>query len=173
MNMLITALNQLVGKVSSPLRQFWQLRQPRERIVLRYGIAALLAILFYLLLIAPAVSGRTRIEKSIPFLRQQSAELQSLISRAATFSDHPAPMRLPINQATIEAALMKKNLIANSIVINGDNATVQFSGVAFSGLLDWLDEMQKTAHWEVTHTNINAQVDTVTAVVTLRQQQHE
>ncbi|QRX82383.1 type II secretion system protein GspM [Glaciimonas sp. PAMC28666] len=173
MSALITAFDQFTDKVGSPFRQFWQLRQPRERTVLRYGAAILSAVLFYLLLIAPAVSGRTRLEKILPLLRQQSAELQSLISRAATFSDHPVAMRLPLNQATIESALLKKNLIAKSIVIGGDNATVQFSGVTFSGLLDWLDEMQKTAHWEVIDININAQVDTVTAVVTLRQQQHE
>jgi len=62
------------------------------------------------------------------------------------------------------------------VLISGDFAKVQLADVAFAGLLDWLDEVQKTAHWQVTDATVTAvgtQAGWVNGSVTLRQLKHE
>jgi len=167
--------NQTKEKFAMPIKDFWQQRQPRERVMLSCGLAVVLSALVYLLLIDPALSGRMRLQKSLPVLRQQAAELQLLTARAATLSGRTAQLVAPLSKGAIDTALTGKGLMAKSVVMSGDFAKVQLSDVAFAGLLDWLDEVQKTAHWQVADATVtlSAQAGVVNASVTLSQQTHE
>ncbi|PUA19102.1 type II secretion system protein GspM [Glaciimonas sp. PCH181] len=169
----MTTIHALPMRLAQLFQDFWQQRQPRERTVLGCGFAVVLLALLYLVLIDPALSGRLRLQKSLPVLHQQSAQLQSLLTKAGTLAGHAAQPSAPISKEAIEAALQRKGLLAKSIVMSGDIAKVQLSDVAFSGLLDWLDDAQKTSQWQVIDATVNAQAGTVNASVTLRQQQHD
>jgi general secretion pathway protein M len=173
-------LQQTWGKISTSASHYWAQRNQRERRLLAVAAALILIALIYLLLLNPALSGRARLQKDLPLLRQQAAELQALTAKAASLSNQSAERPAsPLSKDAVEAALKSKGLNPQSVALSGDMAKVQLSAVAFPGLLDWLDDAQKNAHWQVVDANVsaaggaNAQPGIVNATVTLWQQKHE
>lgn len=170
------ALHQFWEKYRALVSAYWSQRSQRERNLLGWAAALILLALIYLLLIDPALSGRTRLQKNLPMLRQQAAELQSLTAKVASLSsqlsERPA---VPLSKEALETALKSKGLNPKDVVFNGDMAKVQLPAVAFAGLLDWLDDAQKTMHWQVVEANVSAlpEPGVVNAAVTLWQQKHE
>ncbi|MFC5472358.1 type II secretion system protein GspM [Paraherbaspirillum soli] len=168
-------LLQARDKALAPLTAMWAQRNQRERTLLGAGAGFVLLALIYLLLIDPALSGRLRLQKSLPGLRQQAVELQALQAKAATLTE-PQERPVPVfSKETIETALKGKGLNPKSVLLSGDIAKVELAGVAFAGLLDWLDDAQKSAHWQLVDANISAQdqAGVVNASLTLSQQKHE
>jgi general secretion pathway protein M len=152
---------------------FWQERKPRERKALGLGAAVVIASLLYAVVIAPAIEGRQQLEKALPSLRRQAAELQALSSEAtplvpAGATPSPAPTR-----QSIESSLRDRGLKAQSVVVEGGLSRVQLTAVSFSSLLAWLNDLQRTARLAVVDASIVAQpaADTVNATLTLKQQQ--
>lgn len=65
----------------SPLVQFWQQRQPRERLVLGVGAAALTLIVLYLGVFEPVARERERLAASLPNLRLDAARFKRDVAR--------------------------------------------------------------------------------------------
>lgn len=154
---------------------FWQQRDARERAMLALAAAVIALALVYAVLIAPALGGRAQLEKSLPGLRLQAAEMQGLAQQASQFANRPPPAQLALSRESVEAALARKGLKAQNLVVSGDLLKLQLASVSFAATLDWLDEMQRTAGMTVVDSNIAglAQTDTVSVTLTLRQQKSE
>ncbi len=167
----------LLNVYKESLAGFWQQRDTRERTMLALAGAVIAAALIYAVLIEPALSGRAQLEKSLPSLRLQAAEMQMLAKQAAQFATPAAALvpPPPVSRESIEAALTRKGLKAQNIIVSGDLVKVQLVSASFAATLDWLDEMQKSARLTVVDTNFAAlaAVDTVNATLTLRQQKNE
>jgi general secretion pathway protein M len=164
-----------MNRLGQSLSEFWNARNGRERALLA-GAASLVTLgLIYTLLIAPALSGRDQLSKNLPIVRQQVAQLQAMSKETRALSNKSAPSITPISKESLEAALTRKGLKAQTVALTGDIARVQLSAVSFAGLLDWLDDMQKNALVTVVEANIVAlaQPDMVNATLTLRQQKNE
>ncbi|MDF6734678.1 type II secretion system protein GspM, partial [Escherichia coli] len=56
---------------------FWMQREPRERRILAGGGVVLLLVIVYLVLWEPAFEGQRRIEKALPQMRSQLAEMET------------------------------------------------------------------------------------------------
>lgn len=155
--------------------EFWAARDARERAML--AIAALVVAfgLVYALLVGPALSGRDSLNKNLPLLRQQVAQMQALSKQAAALSVKPAVPPTAMSKENIEAALARNGLKPQSVLLTGDFAKVQLASVSFSATMDWLDDMQQTALLSVADANIVAlpKPDMVNATFTLRQPSHE
>jgi general secretion pathway protein M len=153
----------------------WLERNGKERAVLTLVAALLMLGLFYVSLIGPALAGRTQLEKSLPILRQQSAELQVLAKQAVELAGSGATPAPGLSKESIETALGRRGLKAQSVALSGDLVKVQLAAVSFVSMLDWLDEMQKTARLSVVDANIVAlpAADSVNAALTLKQQRAE
>lgn len=162
-------------KLKLSLAAFWSLRNPRERLMLSVAAAVLLLGLIYALLIDPALSGRDKLNKDLPQLRQQAAALQAMAREAASLSGRTAAPVPPMTRENLEAALQRKGLKAQSVVLTGDFAKLQFTATPFAGLLDWLADAQRSARLGVVEANINAlaAAGMVDATLTLRQQKAE
>jgi len=154
---------------------FWSERNRREQNLLAAAIAVIGFGLLYVLLLDPALSGRAALEKQLPGLRQQAAEVQALAKEAAPAAAKTTAAPSPMTRESIEAALARSGLKAQSVTVSGDLAKVQFSGVPFSGVAQWLADMQKTAAIAVADAAIEAQPqpDIVNATLSLRQQRGE
>ncbi|TFW06584.1 type II secretion system protein M [Oxalobacteraceae bacterium OM1] len=169
---------QNVRKQADDLRQraatFWGARNKRERNLLTIAAVVIIAGLFYVLLIDPALSGRAQLEKQLPALRRQAAEVQSL-AREATNLKSSAVTSPPATKESVESSLNSRGLKPQNVIINGELVRVQLNGASFASLLDWLTEMQRTARLAVLDANIDGQPqpDTVNANLTLRQQRGE
>lgn len=154
---------------------FWNERDKREQNMLFAAMAAIVLGLIYALLIDPALSGRADLEKKLPLMRQQAAEVQALSKDAAALSGKAGTQPPAMTPESIESALARQGLKAQNISVSGELAKVQLNGVAFSATVEWLGEMQRDARLSVAEATIDAQAepDTVNASFTLHQQRGE
>ncbi len=150
---------------------FWLERDPRERRMLGIGAAAVAAALLYFVAIGPALNGVSKLQKDLPNLRQQALALQGMANQAQALAAAPSSPATLSTSESIEASLTRKGFKAQSIVVTGELVRVQINGVSFAGLLDWLDEMQKTARLTIVESSFTAQAQTdiVNATLSLRQ----
>lgn len=169
------SLANTLNRSAQSLSEFWNARNTRERMLLAAAMAVMVLGLLYVLLIDPALSGRDQLNKSLPLQRQQVAQLQAMAREVAGLSAKAAPSVAPMSKESIDAALARKGLKAQTVALTGDVARVQLSSVSFAGVIDWLDDMQKTALVSVVEANVVAlaQPDMVNATLTLRQQKSE
>lgn len=163
-------LNSVLDQSMQSFSEFWAVRDARERAMLAVAALVVTLGLIYAMLINPALAGRERLNKNLPELRQQVAQMQALSKEAASFSGNPATPLIAVSKQNIEAALARNGLKPQSVMLTGDFAKVQLASVSFAGTLNWLDEMQKNALLSVTDANIVAlaQPDMVNATFTLR-----
>lgn len=176
-------LTGLLDRSRQSFSEFWAVRDARERAMLAVAALVVTFGLAYALLIDPALAGRDRLNKNLPVLRQQVAQLQALSKEAAALSvksasplaGKSAPPSIAMSKETIEAALARNGLKPQSVMLTGDFAKVQLPAASFAGTLNWLDEMQKSALLSVVDANIVAlaQPDMVNATFTLRLPPHE
>lgn len=161
----------LLSRSKQTFGEFWAARDARERALLVTAAVAIVLGLTYALLIDPALGGRERLNRSLPELRQQIAQLQSLAQEAAMYTGKAASPAAAMTGESINAALTAKGLKPQSVTLTGDLVKVQLAAASFAGMLNWLDEIQKTARLLVIEANIVVQdkPDTVNAVLTLRQ----
>lgn len=66
-------LTALQANFPAAIRDFWQQREPRERLILAGGAAVVAALLLWALVIAPLYSERSRLERVLPALRTDTA----------------------------------------------------------------------------------------------------
>jgi general secretion pathway protein M len=160
-----------VNGVKQSASTFWSERNQRERNMLTLAIVVILAGLFYLLLIDPAASGRKDLEKKLPALRQQAAEVQAMAKEATELAGKTAAAPpAAVTRESLEASLTRKGLKPQNLSVTGEMVKLQLAAVSFADTIDWLDEMQRTARLSVVDANFDAQTqpDTVNATLTLR-----
>jgi general secretion pathway protein M len=168
-------LTGLLNQSRQSFSEFWAVRDARERAMLAVAALVVTFGLAYALLIDPALAGRDQLNKNLPVLRQQVAQMQALSKEAAALSGKSAAPLIAMSKENIEAALARNGLKPQSVMLTGDFAKVQLAAVSFAGTLNWLDDLQKTALLSVVDANIVAlpQPDMVNATFTLRQPSHE
>lgn len=165
----------LLNQSRQSLSEFWSAHDARERTMIVTAAVVIGFGVIYSLLIDPALTGRSQLSKNLPVLRQQTAQLQALSKEAAVLSGKPALPVAVMSRESIEAALVRKGLRPQNVILAGDLAKVQLVAASFSGTLNWLDDMQKTALLFVTDANIIAldKPDMVNVTLTLRQHRNE
>lgn len=164
-----------LGAISESVAAFWRGRNERERAILIFGSLALALLLMYAIFFGPALSGREKLSKDLPTLRQQAAELQILAKQAAELNNGGAQETDPISQESIAASLSSRGFKPQNLSVTDDSVRVQLNPVSFANLLDWIDEEQRASRLTVIEANFVAlsQPDTVNATLTLRQQRSE
>lgn len=155
--------------------EFWQARDSRERTMLTALGGFLLLALLYMLLIEPALTGREQLSRSVPQLRQQVAEMQTLAKQAQSLPAPSQRARTPLTRDSLAASLGSHGLNAQNLNVNGEIVRLQLSDASFSSFMSWLGNVRSNSLVEVTEANIVAlpQPDRVNATLTLRQQASE
>jgi general secretion pathway protein M len=150
---------------------FWNERTDQERRMLAIGGGVVVFGLVYGLLIDPAFSGRAQLAKDLPELRQQVAEVQSLAGEASQLAAQPNVAPPPMSRDSVNSSLQSRGLSTQSLTVTGEYAKIEFKGVAFAGLVAWLDAMRREQRLTVQEANITAQntPGQVDATLTMRQ----
>lgn len=163
----------IVDQYRTQARAFWAERSEQERKFLTVGGIVLAVGLVYGLLIDPALTGREKLRKDLPQLRQQAAELQALAGEAAQLAAQP-PLQAPapMTRETLNASLSSRGLNPSNVVMTGEYAKLEFKGASFAGVVTWLDTIRRENRIAVqdaafTATSTAGQVD---ASMTLRQE---
>lgn len=153
---------------------YWQQRDVRERRMLMAAFLVAVAAIIYSVLIDPAVSGRADLQKKIPQLRQQAAEMAVLSKQSAQLNNAMAENIPVITRETVEASLEHWAVKPQSLAVSDDIVRLQLSSIAYSGLMEWLLEMQKSARLTVEDARVTAlpEAGMVSATLTLRQQRN-
>ncbi|MBC7499024.1 MAG: type II secretion system protein M [Herminiimonas sp.] len=165
----------LVSELTESVSTFWMERNARERSMLTAAAAVVMFGLVYAFLLGPAIDSRNQLEKSLPPLRQQSAEMQALSRQAATLATTAAQPPATVSRESIDSSLARRGLKAQSVSLTDEALRVQLAPVSFAGLVDWLEEMRTTARMTVVEASFTAQAQTdmVNATLTLRQPKAE
>jgi general secretion pathway protein M len=160
-----------LNKAQHAAQNFWALRDARERRLLTLTAIVIICVLYYVLLIAPALAGRTRLNKELLSLHQQVAQLQALSGEAAELSSKAATPLAKMSSETLNKLLATHGLQAKSVNVTGDAIQLRLENVSYSQTLSLLDELQQTARISVSAAEITAltQADMIDASVTLLQ----
>lgn len=167
----MSKLNQTVQNLRGQAEAFWQARTEQERKLLTVGGAVVALALFYSLLIDPALSGRDKLQKQLPQLRQQEAEMQAMAREASSLQAQSNIAPAPMTRENLNAGLAARGLVPQSLNITGEYAKAQFNGVPFAGLVAWLDVVRTESRINVAEATFTAQEapGVVNATLTLRQ----
>lgn len=159
-------------EIRQSARVFWNDRTAQERRLLSFGGLFLLLALVYIILLEPAIEGRTQLRKNLPVMRQQVAELQAMTGDASALTQAAAQPAGPVTQASVESSLGRQGMKAQSVNVTGEFVRLQLSGVPFAALAAWLDEARRAMRLSVTEATVNGlpQAGSVDANLTLRQQ---
>jgi general secretion pathway protein M len=149
----------------------WLARTEQERRFLAAGGGVVLLALLYVLFVDPAIEGRAQLNRSLPQLRQQAAELQAMAQEANSLARAPATQVVPLTREAVGASLEGRGLKPQSLSMTGEFIKLQFNDVAFAGVTTWLDEQRRANRVLVQDAVVKAlpaagQVD---ATLTLRQ----
>lgn len=153
---------------------YWQQRDMRERRLLMLTSLVVLAAIVYSALIEPALSGRAGLQKQIPLLRQQVAEMAVLSKQSAQLNTAMAESIPAITREAVESSLVRWAVKPQALAVSEDTVRLQLPAIAYSGLMEWLLEMQKTARLTVEDARVTAlpEPGMVSVTLTLRQQKN-
>lgn len=159
------------GQLKEGLLVYWNARTPQEQKFLAAGGAVVALALVYSLFIDPAVTGRAHLKKSLPELRQQAAQLQSMAAEAQAVSREGIAQVVPMTQESLTASLAARSIKPESITMTGDFARLQVKEVAFANLVTWLDAQRRESRVMVQDMDLSAQgaAGLVGGTLTLRQ----
>lgn len=160
------------SNLTSRLSVAWLSRTEQERKFLTIGGGVVLGALVYILAISPALSGRAQLEKSLPQLRQDAAQLRTMAMEAGELSRQPPAAGAPMSREGLTASMTLLGLTPQSVTMTGEFAKVQFSSVPFASLVTWLDSQRRDGRISVNDATISAQGEggKVDATLTLRQE---
>lgn len=153
---------------------YWEQRDARERRLLSAAFVVVIAAIIYSLLIDPALSGRADLQKKIPQLRQQVAEMAILSQQSAQMNTAMAENIPAITREIVDASLQRWAVKPQTLSVSDDVVRLQLSSIAYSGLMEWLLEMQKSSRLTVDDARVSAlpEPGMVSVTLTLRQQRN-
>lgn len=160
-----------IGQYRERTAALWLARTEQERRFLLVGGGVVLAALLYLLLVAPALEGRAQLNRALPQMRQQAAELQGMAQEATALEHAPHTQVAPLTREGVSSSLSGRGLTPQSLSMTGEYIKLQLNNVAYAGLAGWLDEQRRANRVQVQDAVVTAlpvagQVD---ANLTLRQ----
>jgi general secretion pathway protein M len=160
-----------IAQLRERLAVYWLARTEKERRTLAIGGAVAAAALVYALFIGPALSGRAQLQKDLPQLRQQAAQLQAMALEAGELARQPAVQVSPMSKESLTASLTALSITPQSVGMTGEFARIQLAGVSFANLVGWLDAQRRENRISVQEAAITAQTPAgqVDANLTLRQ----
>lgn len=165
-----------IARLRASAAAFWSTRTEQERRLLKVGGIVLGLALVYALFVDPALTGRERLRKDLPQLRQEAAEMQALAAQAAQLGAQAPVQVQPLSRDRLNAALASRGLDTQSLAVTGDYVKVEFKGVQFAGLVTWLDAVRREERLAVQEAKIGTQggkedsAGLVDATLTLRQE---
>ncbi|MEO7495355.1 MAG: type II secretion system protein GspM [Massilia sp.] len=150
---------------------WWLARSEQERRYLVIGGAIAIGALIYAFFIGPAIEGRAALDKSLPELRQQAAQMQAMALEAGQLARQAPAQVVPMTSASLTASLTARSMKAESLGVTSEYAKVQLNGVAFANLVSWLDALRREQRIGVQEAAVTGQdnLGHVNAVLTLRQ----
>jgi general secretion pathway protein M len=167
----LTSMASAIAQIRDQAALYWVARTEQERKYLTIGGATVAGALVYMLFISPALEGRTKLNAQLPALRAEAAQMQALALEAGELARQPAPQVTAMTRESLSASLAARSITPGSLVISGEMAKLQVTGVSFANLYSWIDAQRREHRIEVQEIGVTAAtpVGQVDASMTLRQ----
>jgi general secretion pathway protein M len=138
--------------------EFWQARNPRERMILSYGGVFLLLTLLYGLAWLPISEGRKKLSRTLPQLRVDAAQMRAGAQELTGLQANTGAALGEARQA-VESGLQNANLrdkVSAIDRIDAQRVRLTLNGVAFDALLLFFENMQTQQRLRVESLQIQA-----------------
>lgn len=123
--------------------RFWQARAPRERQLIAAMAVALAVLVVWLVALQPALTTLRQAPAELDALDRQWQQMQlAALESEALRSASPVP---PAQAAEALRGASERLGSKAKLLIQGDRATLTFTGVAFDDLRGWLGEARSGA----------------------------
>jgi len=144
------------------LAHWWQLRRPRERVVIGALAAAIALLLLWALLWQPLERDRARLARQLADQRAALADARREADAIAGLA-RSTPTAPPADaKAAIDAALSRQGLKAvggNIERLDGDRWRLSLDAISFDSLTALLDTLQRTAGVRAVEVSVTARVE--------------
>jgi general secretion pathway protein M len=164
-------MSRFFSQLKEGITLYWLARTEQERKFLGAGMAAIALALVYTTLVDPAISGRAKLEKTLPQLRQQAAELQALAIEAGDLERQPPATPTQMTRDSLAASLLSRSMTPTQLSMTGEYAKLQLAGVSFANLESWLEAQRRESRIVVLDASFTGQtpLGNVDATLTLHQ----
>ncbi|ACR27233.1 type II secretion system protein GspM [Burkholderia glumae] len=133
------------SELNETLAQFWDERNPREKLLLGWGGALLVVVVLYSVLWSPAQVNSEKIATALPGMRQQLAQMTEQANEArslAAAAQGVAPTGLALRDA-LAGSLSDHGLQGAQLQVVGSGVQVQLKNASFPVWTQWLDDVRK------------------------------
>jgi len=131
--------------MNKKLREFWQSRAPRERVVIAM-LAALVGVASYVLLVQSADRAHTRLRAGAPALRAQAARLEQQAAELERLRALPPASVSQTDLRTLVQAQAGATGLSRALVRidapDANQVVVVFGAVAFADWLNWVASLK-------------------------------
>ncbi|CAB3758965.1 general secretion pathway protein GspM [Burkholderia sp. MSh2] len=148
-------------QLNQTLTQFWGERSPREKMLLGWGGAVLAIAIAYSVLWSPAQEGRARIQRELPTMRLELAQMTAQANEAkslAAAAQGVAPTGLALKDA-LTSSLSDHGLQGAQVQIVGNGVQIQMKNVSFPAWTQWLDDARRQFKVQVGEAHATALKD--------------
>ena len=138
--------------------EFWQARNPRERMILTYGGIFLLLSLLYGLAWLPISEGRKKLSATMPQLRADVVQMRTHAQEVAGLQADAGAASGDARQAA-ESGLQGANLrdkVSAIDRVDAQRVRISLNGMPFDALLMFLGDMQSQQRLRVETLQIQA-----------------
>lgn len=136
----------------------WRGMAPRERRLVGAAALVVLLAIAYLVLIEPAWKGRQQLQKELPVLRGQVAQMSALAQEAQRLGTAPKSADSPqAMRAALEASVQAAGLGASLAQVNSTAQLLdlRFAAVPHAAWLAWLDTALRETQLRVADLSIS------------------
>lgn len=123
------------------IKAFWIERVPREKMILALLALLVGVALIFVMLIEPAATGITRLERGLPQARTQAAQLDALLAEVKSLKSKAQVATVSAQEArgAIEKSLAAAGLKATRIVpLSDGDIQLTFTNVSYANWATWL-----------------------------------
>lgn len=136
--------------MKTTLISFWQARNEREKNLLIFCAAFLLAVFLYAYVWLPGEKIRARLRETLPQLRAEAARMtEQAVEIKRLRKTLPAPGQPQDIKQAIDASAQRHQLHDRVSTLNTDatgKAVLTLNAVAFDAWIRWLDALQNENH---------------------------
>ncbi len=129
------------------LRQYWNARSHKERVLVCVAGAALLAALLYLLLLEPGLAARKQLETLLPTLRAQVDDMQQQQKEIVLLRKKLGAASQRTDLKTLLQTSAARTSFVGSVdrldAVSGDKAIMHAAPVVFDDWLAWVENLQR------------------------------
>lgn len=146
------ALSPGAGGARDQAGQFWQSRAPHERQLIVAAAVAVAILIVWLIAVRPALNTLRETPAELDRLDLQWQQMQLAALESTTLrSASPVP---PQQAAEALRAATERLGGKGKIALQGDRATLTFSGVPFDALRNWIGEARSAARARPTEAQL-------------------